>query len=605
MPLVYADGCYRGFLSPHSTRCAAVQVAARMKAATVAVEQRSRFASMKIIWTCWFQGREAAPRLVESCLRSWEQNNPGWELRCLDATSIQRYVAIAEHVDLARQSITAASFSDILRILLLHEYGGVWVDATLFCNRPLDDWLPEVNGEGFFAFADPAPGRPLSSWFLSAAPGNYLVSVWCRHVVDYWSGRAASTDYFWFHHLFRDLCARDPAAAEAWSRVPRRSADGPHALQASALLYRDKEELLDLVDWTTPVFKLSYRLPEGALSFLLEPLLADGEHPQNESAKSAPDVPPFTSEGARPAHFASLKVSTENLGDHIQVISGLRLLSRVGVEPTRYIDRDDEIRSAPGVADQDGTTGILLNGWFKTNRAEWPPHPKLAPLIYSFHIRLFQCPELISEPSLDFFRRHQPIGCRDVFTQGLLQSNGVEAFTSNCISLTIPRRVERPETQTEVFVVSRDQRIEQYLPQVVRPYTFLSHYSGSKDFDTNMQRAETLLKTYASRAKLIVTTLLHCALPAVAMGIPVVVFYPLNTESGHRSDCERFSSLEQLLPIHSLDEIDEVNWEPKALDVSQTKYEILTRFYEMTARWNLPPGAAIGPLAPSTVLPPP
>ncbi len=33
----------------------------------------------KIIWCCWFQGMEAAPHLVGSCLHSWEQRNPGWE----------------------------------------------------------------------------------------------------------------------------------------------------------------------------------------------------------------------------------------------------------------------------------------------------------------------------------------------------------------------------------------------------------------------------------------------------------------------------------------------------------------------------------------------
>src|SRR5260370_26693740 len=137
-----------------------------------------------------------------------------------------------------------------------------------------------------------------------------------------------------------------------------------------------------------------------------------------------------------PRSFATLKVSTENLGDHIQIIAGLRLLARLGIQPTRYIDRDNEIHSAPGLDEEVGPVGILLNGWFKTNRAEWPPHPKLVPLILGFHIRLFQCPELMSEVSIEYFRHHQPIGCRDVYTTALLQAKGVQAFTSNCLSLT-------------------------------------------------------------------------------------------------------------------------------------------------------------------------
>lgn len=561
---------------------------------------------MNTIWTCWFQGRESAPSLVRKCLHSWERNNPNWEFRCLDATSIERYIPLSQYVDLNRQSLTAASLSDFVRILLLREFGGVWIDATLFCNRPLDDWLPSVMAEGFFAFAAPAPDRPLASWFLSAKTDNDLVSAWHRRTIDYWLNRAAADDYFWFHHLFRDMCETDRETAEAWSRVPKVSADGPHSVQFGGNMDRPAGEVRESIDWATPVFKLTHRLGDESLKpgSLLEYLLGGDDvklvvpDPATPAAVETPD-------DMAPGSFASLKVSTENLGDHIQVISGLHLLSRLGIEPTRYIDRDDEIQSAPGLDEEDRPVGILLNGWFKTNRAEWPPHPKLSPLIHGFHIRLFQCPELISDASIDFFRRHQPIGCRDVDTETLLRSKGVEAFTSNCLSLALSRRIDNPGKQTDVFVVSRDERIKGYLPQSIGPYTFVNHYSGSSDFAANMKRAEELLEAYRSRAKLIITTMLHCALPVIAMGIPVVVFYPLNDKTAHASDRERFSSLDGLLPVHDFEELGSVDWNPKPIDVGEIKLRILDRFYEMAARWRIAPSPPIGPIAPSSALPPP
>jgi len=558
----------------------------------------------KTIWTCWFQGRENAPPLVKKCLDSWERNNPGWKFRCLDAVSLDRYVPLRQYIDLDSQSLTAASLSDVLRILLLHEFGGVWVDATLFCNRPLDDWLPPVMDEGFFAFAAPGPGRPLSSWFLSAKSGNYLISTWCARTIEYWRNRTKSDDYFWFHHLFRDICEAGGESAEAWSRVPKVSADGPHALQFGGLMYRPWKDVIGSIDWTTPVFKLTHRLQEEGLEpgCMLAHLLGE-----DENANETPEPrPPVTVEPdcTPPKSFAALKVSTENLGDHIQIISGLRLLSRLGREPTRYIDRDNEIQSAPGLSEEDGPIGILLNGWFKKNRSEWPPHPKLAPVIYGFHIRSVKCPELLSDESIDFFRRHQPIGCRDVYTENLLRSKGVEAFTSNCLSLTLPRRLDDPLTQTEVFVVSRDERIRSHLPETIGPYTFISHYSVSSDFAENMTRAAELLDTYRSRAKLIITTLLHCALPAIAMGIPVVVFYPLNDHAAHASDLERFSSLEDIIRVYRLDKIESVRWTPESIDVGDIKLRILDGFYEKAARWQLAPQRPIGPIAPSSVLPP-
>jgi hypothetical protein len=558
-------------------------------------------AMKKTIWSCWFQGRDTAPYLVERCFASWELKNPGWDFRCLDAVSVQRYVDLHSVVDFQSQSVTAASLSDILRILLLHEFGGVWVDATLLCNRPLDEWLPSLMTEGFFAFAAPGHDRLLSSWFLSAIADHHLISAWCRRTIEYWSSRRCAENYFWFHHLFNDICNSDKAAADAWARVPKISADGPHAVQFGGLMYRPQTDAMGSVDWKTPVFKLTYRLPEQSppSGSLLEYLLEhDDDIPSNKTHPISNQKIVET-----PHRFASLKVSTENLGDHIQILAGLRLLARLGIEPARYIDRDDEIHSAPGLDQEFGPVGILLNGWFKTNREEWPPHSKLVPLILGFHIRLFQCPELISEASIEFLRRHEPIGCRDAYTTGLLQAQGVQAFTSNCLSLTFPRRIANPVAQTEVFVVSRDARIKEYLPDTIGSYTFVSHYTRSTDFTANLLQAQELLETYRSRAKLIITTLLHCALPAIAMGIPVVVFYPLNDAAAHTSDQERFSSLEELVRVYRFEEIEAINWKPKPVDVSETKLVILDRFYEMAARWALKPLPPVGPLAPASVLP--
>jgi len=100
-----------------------------------------------VIWTCWFQGREAAPPIVEHCLRSWERTNPSWQVRCMDSASIPRYLELQGVIDLDRQVLSARSLSDIVRIHLLHEFGGVWADATIFCSKPLDEWLPSAMSD--------------------------------------------------------------------------------------------------------------------------------------------------------------------------------------------------------------------------------------------------------------------------------------------------------------------------------------------------------------------------------------------------------------------------------------------------------------------------
>jgi hypothetical protein len=587
----------------------------------------------KIIWTCWFQGRHNAPDLVQRCITSWEVQNPEWQVRCLDATTVGRYLDMDSFVDLTRQTLTAASLSDMIRILLLHEYGGVWVDATVCCNQPLDAWLASACGTGFFAFSAPAPGRLLSSWFLAAEPNNQLVSRWAAMAVNYWRERTETDDYYWFHHLFGILCQVNPEARTAWDRVPRISAEGPHMLQAPGLLFEPAASATGKVDWTIPVFKLTYRIDPRASTpgTLLDHVLRRCTQPRASSREMsgvrangststsnlfhvlrrrlrAARHDPGRSTGSAatpPIRFAGLRVQTANLGDHVQLLAANQLLKRLGVQPDVLVDRDDEIASSAALDQLPEPVGILLNGWFKTNPSEWPPHPKLVPIYLGFHIRLFQSPSLISKRAIEHYRRYGPVGCRDVYTQALLQQHGVDAFHSNCLSLLLPRRFEDRERQREVFVVSRDERILDYLPDGLQPYTFVNQYSGSSDFATNMQAAAELLEMYGTRARLIVTTTLHCTLPAIAMGIPVVVFYPLNPAEQHGSDRERFSSLERMIRVHTLSEADGVDWRGRVVDVSQAKIALLDEFYRMAERWHTPPPRPLGPIAASDRLPVP
>jgi hypothetical protein len=307
-------------------------------------------------------------------------------------------------------------------------------------------------------------------------------------------------------------------------------------------------------------------------------------------------VVPAAPSKAAPAAFASLKVRSQNLGDHIQVLGGLDLLGRLGVAPDAWVDRDDELASTPSLQGIEGQVGLLLNGWFKSGAQEWPPGPRLSALPYGLHLRPWRSEALLSDGSIEWFKAHQPVGCRDTYTTGELRVRGVDAFTSRCASLAFPRRLERPHLQTETFVVSRDQRICERLPPSLGGYTFVNQYVEGEDFEANMSSARALLADYRARAGLIVTTLLHCALPAIAMGVPVVVLLPLNQGWQSQSDRERFSALDDLAPVHDPDDLDQVDWRPAPVDASGARLDLLTGFFEQARRWSLPPAPPIGPI---------
>ncbi len=556
--------------------------------------------SNKILWIAWLQGWSRAPFLARKCLASWQLLNPGWDIRPIDLDAIRLYLDLPS---LTNKEITAASLSDLIRIELLHEYGGIWADATVLCRKPLNDWIPPLIESGFFAFNRPGPDRPLSSWLLAtSAPGHPIVDNWREATFSYWRNRSSSRDYFWFHHLFDDLCQSSGAFRQGWESVPKISADLPHRAQELGLDNTNYQSLERIRSEGSPVLKLTHRHDAGLLErdCLLSWLLRGLPEPLLPSTAAC-----AASQTSDQAKLASLSVSTENLGDHIQILACNQLTQRLWEAPSIDIDRDHEIGSLPGQASDQRPMRLVINGWFKTNPTEWPPHPAILPAFVGFHLRPHQCPTLLSEEALHYYRQHAPIGCRDTWTCQLLQDQGVDAYLSHCLSLTLPRRTTAAISPSEVFVVSRDTRICAFLPKDLGPYTFISHYSGTDRFQANMVLAAKRLDLYRNRARLIITTLLHCALPAMAMGIPVIMVWPINTPEGRKSDQQRFSSLLQLIPIREPEELAAQSAPTSPADCTHAKLTALDSFARATARWGTPYRPHGWQLAPSSVLPPP
>lgn len=99
----------------------------------------------KVIYTLWLQGFENAPWVVKHCLNSWIVKNPTWKVVALDRDSLRDHLDLDALIpNIEAKSFTYAALSDLVRISLLKNHGGLWVDATTFCTKPLDDWITKL-----------------------------------------------------------------------------------------------------------------------------------------------------------------------------------------------------------------------------------------------------------------------------------------------------------------------------------------------------------------------------------------------------------------------------------------------------------------------------
>lgn len=215
-----------------------------------------------------------------------------------------------------------------------------------------------------------------------------------------------------------------------------------------------------------------------------------------------------------------------NIGDEIQSLAARQFLPRVDA----FIDRDNF-----GETKLNEKTKVIANGWYTHRPDLWPPRTSLVhPLFVSMHIAPSARAAFSTTESIDYLKRYEPIGCRDLSTQVFLNEIGVRAYYSGCLTLTLKRRSAKPTERIVICEPGID--IRPLIPPSLRTQVvFVQHlynawlrsqrrienWTGLSFVKSRLVLAEKLLNLYAG-ARFVVTGRLHCALPCVAMGVPVL-----------------------------------------------------------------------------------
>lgn len=136
------------------------------------------------IWILWWQGESQAPSIVKKCINSVRAHCGGHPVIVLDEYSYSNYVKVNETIvsKVKEGTISIAHFSDLLRMYLLYQHGGIWMDATLFV---CDDFFENLGKYSFYTihhgkFSDYHVCKGLWSTFLFAAnKGNNTIKLFC------------------------------------------------------------------------------------------------------------------------------------------------------------------------------------------------------------------------------------------------------------------------------------------------------------------------------------------------------------------------------------------------------------------------------------------
>lgn len=236
-----------------------------------------------------------------------------------------------------------------------------------------------------------------------------------------------------------------------------------------------------------------------------------------------------------------------NVGDNIQSLAAKQFLPQTDV----FLNREK-------LADYQGEkVKMIMNGWFTHNIHNWVPTENIDPLFVSFHMNNTAAPFMLSDKGIAYLKKHAPIGCRDKFTAQILQDKGIDAYFTGCLTLTLDSyKVDDSERGDDIYIVDplysypRPEKIfydakatikniangtafqlsknKKHLKKFISKelldsseFIIQEPPSNTYTHDEKFAMAEGLLHKYA-RAKLVITSRIHCALPCLAMGTPVI-----------------------------------------------------------------------------------
>lgn len=239
----------------------------------IQLKAKKDFDTEKIIWQYWAQGYDDVPERVRECLDSVERYAGEYTVIRLHDDNLPEYLDIPEYIIKKRACFSYAFFSDLLRVMLLSTYGGLWLDATVLLTGQIPREYSEYD---FFLFQrDPDENHKdywenvyayyfcwdkrfrvnmLSSIFF-AKKDTAVINALAGLMMKWWKENESVPDYFFLQILFDVLITGKLKGYNC----PVVSDCPPHYLQQSindpTFNLMSRKEIMS----TIPIHKLTYK----------------------------------------------------------------------------------------------------------------------------------------------------------------------------------------------------------------------------------------------------------------------------------------------------------------------------------------------------------
>jgi hypothetical protein len=219
------------------------------------------------IWQFWENpAGKTTPGIVKSSLESVDKFKGRFEHNILNNATFENYSDLPGYVldKFKKGQIGYAHFSDLLRLNLLKNHGGIWLDATGY----MTGFVPEyILDEDFFVFLTGKqthfPYSFMQNCFIRSKKGSRLCEAWYQMCVEFWKNESETFDYFQHQLMFKALILENPAAKELFAKMPQLSEDGIQQLVGDNLLKKFDADEWEKIKKASFFQKTTYKVASG------------------------------------------------------------------------------------------------------------------------------------------------------------------------------------------------------------------------------------------------------------------------------------------------------------------------------------------------------
>ena len=149
------------------------------------LEIKNRKAIPKIIWAFW--DSKEMPELVKICINNWKELHPDFEINILNNETIHTFLPNFPKL----KDFNPVFKSDLLRLSLLKEYGGIYLDASVFLNQRLDQYISFYIENNLDLLVFSSEGHPndkkypiTENWFIISEKNNLFIEKWLFYLTE-------------------------------------------------------------------------------------------------------------------------------------------------------------------------------------------------------------------------------------------------------------------------------------------------------------------------------------------------------------------------------------------------------------------------------------